>query len=58
MSDSALGHVSQLDHWTFLLALGLSAVETARTRRVRPALVTALLAVALVYDAYEFVASE
>jgi len=58
MRESVRDHLAQLDHWTFLLALGVSAVETLRTRRLRPALVTALLCVALAYDAYEFVADE
>jgi len=58
MSETPLEHVTRLDHWTFLLAFSLSAVETARTRSVRSALVTGLLAVAFAYDAYEFAMDE
>jgi len=54
MPETPLEHVTKLDHWTFLLAFALSAAEAVRTRRVRPALVTGLLAVAAGYDAYEF----
>ncbi|MFB6078087.1 MAG: hypothetical protein ABEJ80_03810 [Halarchaeum sp.] len=58
MPETPLEHVTQLDHWTFLLAFARSAVETVRTRSVRSALVTGLLAVAFAYDAYEFAVGE
>jgi len=52
------GHILQLDHWTFLLALGL---VTANVWIVSPYLSGAaagLLLVALGYDAYEFYAGD
>ncbi|ACV11439.1 hypothetical protein Huta_1263 [Halorhabdus utahensis DSM 12940] len=54
MTDRAIDHLRQLDHWTFLLALVLAAIDAVRTRRRLPAVVTAFLTVALLYDAYEF----
>jgi len=53
-SDGVLDHLLQLDHWTFLLALALVAVNIAVNARVLSALAGALLLVALCYDLYEF----
>ncbi|WEL16541.1 Uncharacterized protein SVXHr_0360 [Halorhabdus sp. SVX81] len=58
MTDRAIDHLRQLDHWTFLLALVLAAIDAMRTRRRVPQVVTGLLTVALVYDAYEFVTDD
>ena len=55
MTERAIDHLKQLDHWTFLLALALAAIDAVRTRRRVPVAVTGFLTVALVYDAYEFV---
>lgn len=52
--STILSHLLQLDHWTFLLALVLVAVNVVRNSRVLSALAALLLTVALVYDAYEF----
>ncbi|CCQ33301.1 hypothetical protein HLRTI_001832 [Halorhabdus tiamatea SARL4B] len=54
MTEHAIDHLRQLDHWAFLVALALAAIDAVRTRRRRPAVVTGFLTVALVYDAYEF----
>ncbi|MFB6128604.1 MAG: hypothetical protein ABEJ47_02465 [Halorhabdus sp.] len=58
MTERITDHLKQLDHWTFLLALGLAAIDAARTRRRLPQAVTGLLTVALVYDLYEFVTDD
>jgi len=47
-------HLRQLDHWTFLLALGLVILNIAVESWRVSALAAALLLVALVYDAAEF----
>jgi hypothetical protein len=49
-----LSHLLQLDHWTFLLALVLVAVNVAVNARALSAVAALLLVVALVYDVYEF----
>lgn len=56
MSRRALAHLAQVDHATFLVALAIAAVEAVRTRRRSAIAITLLLAVALVYDAWEFLA--
>lgn len=53
-----LSHLLQLDHWTFLLALGLVAANVAVNARALSALAGILLGIALVYDVYEFYAEE
>lgn len=51
-----VSHLLQLDHWTFLLALGLVSANVVVNSRLVSAVAAALLLVALVYDAYEFYA--
>lgn len=51
-------HLRQLDHWTFLLALGLVAANVVVNHRMLSAVATVLLVVALVYDVYEFYLEE
>lgn len=51
-----LDHLLQLDHWTFLLAFGLVAVNIVVNSRVLSAVAGSLLLVALCYDLYEFYA--
>jgi len=55
MTERAIDHLKQLDHWAFLVALGLAAIDAARTRRRLPVVVTGFLTVAFLYDAYEFI---
>jgi len=57
-SGGYLRHLSQLDHWTFLLALALVVVNVVVGSRRVSAVAAGLLGVALVYDAYEFVEGE
>ena len=54
--DSVASHLRKLDHWTFLLALGLVAANIAVESAYLSAAATALLLVALGYDAWEFYA--
>lgn len=54
--SSIRSHLLQLDHWTFLLALGLVAANVVVNRRVVSGVAALLLLVALVYDVYEFYA--
>jgi hypothetical protein len=53
-SESALEHLTQLDHWTFLCALGLVVVNIVVNSRKLSLSAAALLAVSLLYDLYEF----
>jgi len=55
MTRRALAHLAQPDHSTFLVALVIATVEAVRTRRPSAVAIALLLAVALVYDAWEFV---
>jgi hypothetical protein len=52
--DSFRAHLLQLDHWTFLLALGLVLTNVVVESRYLSAGAATLLLVALVYDAAEF----
>jgi len=52
--DALLGHLLQLDHWTFLLALALVGANVWVGSPSLSAGAAALLLVALLYDAYEF----
>lgn len=52
--NRVLDHLLQLDHWTFLLAFALVAVNIVVNARVLSALAGGLLLVALWYDLYEF----
>lgn len=49
-------HLRKLDHWTFLLALGLVSANIVLTSAYLSAAAAALLLVALGYDAWEFYA--
>lgn len=53
--ESLRGHLRQLDHWTFLLALVLVTANVWVVSPYLSAAAAALLIVALCYDAYEFV---
>ncbi|MFC7074682.1 hypothetical protein ACFQJ7_08005 [Halovenus rubra] len=53
-SDRVRDHLLQLDHWTFLLALGLVSANVILTSRVVSASAASLLVIALCYDLYEF----
>ncbi|WP_436903300.1 hypothetical protein [Halovenus halobia] len=55
---SFLSHLRQLDHWTFLLALGLVLANIAVESWYLSAAAAVLLLVALGYDAWEFYAAE
>jgi hypothetical protein len=57
-SSSFLSHLRQLDHWTFLLALGLVVANIALGSAYLSAAAAVLLFVALGYDAWEFYAAE
>lgn len=50
------GHLLQLDHWTFLLALALVVANVWVVSPYLSAAAAGLLLVALGYDAYEFYA--
>lgn len=52
--ESFLGHLRQLDHWTFLLALGIVVVNVAVASPYLSATAAVLLLVSLGYDAWEF----
>ena len=52
--ESFGSHLRKLDHWTFLLALGLVAANVAVTSPYLSATAAVLLLVALGYDAWEF----
>jgi len=60
--DTSVGrladHLLQLDHWTFLLALLLVSANVAVQSWRLSAVAAGLLVVALVYDAYEFLAGD
>lgn len=47
-------HLRQLDHWTFLLALGLVTANIVVVSPYLSAAAAVLLVIALGYDAYEF----
>ena len=47
-------HLRQLDHWTFLLALGLVTANIVVVSPYLSAGAAVLLLIALGYDAYEF----
>jgi flagellar biosynthesis/type III secretory pathway M-ring protein FliF/YscJ len=53
-SESFWGHLRQLDHWTFLLALALVTANVVVQSQWVSATAATLLLVALVYDAAEF----
>ena len=55
---SISSHLRQLDHWTFLLALGLVVANIALESAYLSAAAAVLLFVALGYDAWEFYAAE
>ncbi len=57
-SSSFLGHLRQLDHWTFLLALALVVINIAVESSYLSAAAAVLLLVALGYDAWEFYVAE
>lgn len=52
--ESALAHLLQPDHATFLVALVLVACNVVVGSRLVSAAAAGLLSVSLVYDAYEF----
>jgi hypothetical protein len=52
--DSFAQHLRQLDHWTFLLALGLVVANIVVGSAYLSAAAAVLLVVALCYDAWEF----
>jgi hypothetical protein len=52
--ETLRGHLLQLDHWTFLLALALVLANVWVGSPYLSAVAAALLLVALCYDAYEF----
>lgn len=54
--ESFSSHLRKLDHWTFLLALGLVMANVAVTSPYLSAAAALLLLVALGYDAWEFYA--
>ena len=56
--DSFAQHLRQLDHWTFLLALGLVVANIAVNSAALSAAAAALLLIALGYDAWEFYAEQ
>ena len=57
-TETLRAHLAQPDHWGFLLVFGLVVVNLRlRSRRVTAA-AAALLAAALGYDAWEFLAEE
>ncbi|AWB26984.1 hypothetical protein [Halococcoides cellulosivorans] len=58
MTRRVLAHLAQPDHATFVIALAIAAVEAVRTRRRSAIAITLLLAVALVYDAWEFLTAD
>jgi hypothetical protein len=51
-------HLRQLDHWTFLLALGLVVANIVVNSPALSAAAAILLLVALGYDAWEFYAEQ
>jgi hypothetical protein len=51
-------HLRKLDHWTFLLALGLVVANIAVNSAALSAAAAALLLIALGYDAWEFYAEQ
>jgi hypothetical protein len=54
-SDEKLStHLRQLDHWTFLLALGLVTANIVVVSPYLSAAAAVFLLIALGYDAYEF----
>jgi hypothetical protein len=56
-SEESVGsHLRKLDHWTFLLALGLVVTNIAVTSAYLSATAAVLLLVALAYDVWEFYA--
>lgn len=55
-NESFGDHLRKLDHWTFLLALGLVVANVAVNSPYLSAAAAVLLLVALGYDAWEFYA--
>jgi len=53
-SEQLTTHLRQLDHWTFLLALGLVTANIVVVSPYLSAVAAVLLLIALGYDAYEF----
>jgi len=53
-TESFRGHLLQLDHWTFLVALALVVANIVIVSPYLSAVAAALLLVALGYDVYEF----
>ena len=51
---SVLAHLKQLDHWTFLLALGLVVANIVVVSPYLSAFAATLLLIALCYDVWEF----
>ena len=52
--ESILGHLKQLDHWTFLLALAVVILNIVVVSPYLSAFAATLLLIALCYDVWEF----
>jgi hypothetical protein len=52
--ETAVDHLKQFDHWTFLCAFGLVVINIVVVSRAVSIAAAALLAVSLLYDLYEF----